>query len=296
MIRIPKVVLEGIKIPRIIFSISPSANLKTQEIFFLMKKIYEMGIWCFDIPSTNHLESFKRLRELIGDESLIGIFHIESATGISFTGKPLYQFESKIISTIIKNIIPQNLVKKIYPNHHIQDIFTQKEIDRIIFDDTVFEQFLLNINKKEFPLILIGEKYNDWLVGLGRVDLLSKMISVARKKGFIPILSAKWPTFVLPKVKSLDVSAYAIPINKKEGLFDHSQACNIIKKFEKPVISLNPLANGKLLKSPQKAFSFLFNELKIYGAITEISSEEEALTIFGVFKKIPSLIPFQKTK
>ncbi len=295
MIRAPKVILEGIKIPRIIFSIAPSIKMETQEIFFLMKKIYEMGIWCFDLPSNNHLETFKRLRDLIGDETMIGIAHIGNGTGFSFTGKPLHQFETKIISTIIKNIVPQNLVKKIYPTHHPKDIFTQKEIDRISFDNALFEKSLSNLNPKEFPIILVGEKYNDWLVGLGRIDLLREMTSAVRRKGFIPIFSAKWPSYVLPKVKSLDASAYAIPINKREGLFDHSKSCDIIKKFEKPIISLDPLANGRLLKRSESAFSFLFNELKIYAAISEISSKEEALSILEVLKKIPSLIPLRKT-
>jgi hypothetical protein len=50
------------------------------------------------------------------------------------------------------------------------------------------------------------------------------MVSAARRKGFIPIFSGQWATFVLPKAKSLDVAAYAIPINKKWSLFDLQQA------------------------------------------------------------------------
>lgn len=295
MIRAPKVILEGIKIPRIIFSISPSIKMGNQVIFFLMKKIYEMGIWCFDLSTHNHLESFKRLRDLIGDETLIGIGHMGSGTGFSLTGKPLHQFETKIISTMIKNIVPQSLVKKIYPTHQPKDIFTLKEIDRITFDNALFENSLSNLNPKETPFLLVGERYNDWLVGLGRIDLLREMISATRRKGFIPIFSAKWPSYVLPKVKSLDVAAYAIPINKRDGLFNHSKSCDIIKKFEKPIISLNPLANGKLIKRLENAFSFLFSELKVYAAISEISSEKEVLSILGFFKKIPSLIPLRKT-
>jgi hypothetical protein len=121
------------------------------------------------------------------------------------------------------------------------------------------------------------------------------MVSRAREKGFIPIFSGQWATFVLPKAKSLDVAAYAIPINKKWSLFDLQQASSLIKKFDKPVISLNPLADGKLLRESEGAFSFLFNELKIYAAIAKIASEEEAIKIIEVLKKFPSLIPPRKT-
>jgi predicted aldo/keto reductase-like oxidoreductase len=89
--------------------------------------------------------------------------------------------------------------------------------------------------------------------------------------------------------------AYAIPINKKWSFFDLAQACDLIKKFDKPVISLNPLADGKLLKESEEAFTFLFNELKIYLAIVEITSEDEVKTVLEAMEKIPSFIPLRKT-
>ena len=93
-------------------------------------------------------------------------------------------------------------------------------------------------------------------MALGRIDLLQEMVSRVREKGFIPIFSGQWATFVLPKAKPLDVAAYAIPINKKWSLFDLQQACDLIKKFDKPVISLNPLADGKLLKESEGGLFF----------------------------------------
>jgi hypothetical protein len=55
------------------------------------------------------------------------------------------------------------------------------------------------------------------------------------------------------------------------------------------------LADGKLLRTPEEAFSFLFNELKIHSAIAEIGSEEDMRRIVEVLKKFPSLISRQKT-
>ena len=132
-------------------------------------------------------------------------------------------------------------------------------------------------------------------LALGRIDLLKEMVPRVQGKGFIPIFSGQWATFVLPKAKPLDVAAYAIPINKKWSFFDLAQACDLVKKFDKPVISLNPLADGKLLKKSEEAFSFLFNELKIHSAIAEIATEKEARTILDLQKKFPSLIPHRKT-
>ncbi len=291
----PTITLEGKKLPRAIISVRPPTSHGDQEIYPLMKKVYEIGAWCLDLPSAKHLESFKELKNLTTDESLIGLCHLEIETGVSFLGKPLHQFESKVISTIRKDLLPSHLPRNILPPTSSSDVFTQKEMDRITFDPLRFEKALSLFNPKESPFLLTGEKYGDWLLALGRIDLLHKMVSKVREKGFIPVFSGQWATFVLPKAKSLDVAAYAIPINKKWSFFDLQRASDLIKKFEKPVISLNPLADGTLLKESEEAFSFLFDELKVYAVIAKIASEGETKRIVEVLKKFPSLILPRKT-
>jgi hypothetical protein len=292
--RFPTAILEGKKMPRMIFSIQPLTSQGDQEIYSLMKETYEMGAWCFDLPLANHLKSFKELKHFANDETLIGLCHLESERGVSFLGEPLRRFESKVISTIRKDLLPAHLPRNILPPSSV-DVFTQKEIDRITFDPPRFDKALSSFDPKESPFLLVGEKYGDWLLALGRIDLLREMVSRVREKGFIPIFSGQWATFVLPKAKSLDVAAYAIPINKKWSLFDLQQASQLIKKFDKPVISLNPLADGKLLRESEGAFSFLFDELKIYAVIAQIASREEAREITEALMKFPSLIPPRKT-
>jgi len=293
--RLPTVILDRKKLPRMIFSIQPPTSKGDQEISSLMKTTYEMGAYCFDLPTARHLESLKELRELMNDESLMGFSRLDAEVGVSFLGKPIHQFESKVISTIRKDLLPSHLTRNILPPSSSSEVLTQKEIDRIAFDPFRFDKALSLFDPKESPFLLVGEKYGDWLLALGRIDLLHAMVSAVRRKGFIPVLSAQWATFVLPKAKSLDVAAYAIPINKRRSLFDLQRASDLIKRFEKPVISLNPLDGGKLLKESEGAFSFLFDELKVYAAIVEIASEEEARRIIEVLIKFPSLIPLRKT-
>src|SRR4030042_829043 len=293
--RLPTTILEGIKLPRMVLSVQPSSiSLGYQEISSLMKKAYEMGVWCFDLPSMQHLASFKEFKRLTNDETLMGICHLEAERGVSFLGKPLHQFESKVLSTIKKNLLLPDSIRYLHPFPSSSEVFTQKEIDRITFDPLRFEKSLSLFNPEESPFLLMGERYGDWLLALGRIDLLKEMVLRVREKGFIPIFSGQWATFVLPKAKPLDVAAYAIPINKKWSLFDLAHACDLIKQFDTPVISLNPLADGKLLRKSEEAFSFLFDELKIHSAIAEISTEKEARTIVEVLKKFPSLIPYRK--
>ena len=293
--RFPTVILEERKLPRMIFSIQPPASHSDREIYPLMQKAYEMGAWCFDLPSANHLESFNQLKHLTTDQTLIGLSHLEVETGVTYLGKPLHRSESKVISTIRKDLLPSHLPRNALPPSSSSEVFSQKEIDRITFDPVRFEKALSFINPEASPFLLLGEKYGDWILALGRIDLLHEMVSKVRQKGFIPIFSGQWPTFILPKAKSLKVAAYAIPINKQSGLFDLERASGLIKKFDKPVISLNPLADGKLLKESEGAFSFLFDELKIYAAVLRVASEEEAGRIVEALKQFPSLIPPRKT-
>jgi len=292
--RLPTTLLERKKIPRVILSIQPQPPFDRTQILSLMKEAYEMGVWCFDLPSAGHRESIKELRNLALDEMLIGLCHLEVETGASFLGRPLHQFESKVVSTIRKDFLPSHLPRNILPPSSFSEVFTQKEIDRIAFDSIRFGKALSSFDPKESPFLLVGEKYGDWLLALGRIDLLHEMVSKVREKGFIPIFSGQWATFVLPKARPLNVSAYAVPINKKWSLFDLQRASDLIKKFEKPVISLNPLADGTLMKDSEGAFSFLFDELKVCAAIAKIGSEAEAGRIVETLKTFPSLIPPRK--
>jgi len=285
----PTVLLDDKKLSRIIFSIrstSPSS---------LMKKIYGMGITHFDLPSSKHLKPFRELKGLTEDENLMGFCHLEAEEGTSFLGKPLHQFETKVVSTIKKNLGLPHSIRNLPPVPFASEVLTQKEIDRIDFDPQRFETALSLLHPEESPFLLVGGRYGDWLLALGRIDLLKQMMAKVREKGFTPVYSGQWATFCLPKAKSLDVVAYAVPINKKWSFFDLDQACVLIKKFDRPVISLNPLADGTLLKNSEEAFSFLFKELKITLAIVEIHSEQEVEILLSAAEKIPSITPPRKT-
>jgi hypothetical protein len=285
----PTVLLEDRKLSRIIFSIpttSPSS---------LLKKIYGMGITHFDLPSLKHLEPLRELKGLTEDENLMGLCHLEAEEGTSFLGKPLHQFELKVVSTIKKNLSLPHSIRDLPAVPFGSEVLTQKEIDRIDFDSQRFEKALSLFHPRESPFLLVGGRYGDWLLALGRIDLLKEMMMKVREKGFVPVYSGQWATFCLPKAKSLDVVAYAVPINKKWSFFDLDQACVLIKKFDRPVISLNPLADGTLLKNSEEALLFLFKELKITLAIVEIHSEQEVEILLSAAEKIPFLIPPRKT-
>ena len=176
--RLATFTLEGKKLPRIIFSVMPSPTVSLQEVSLLMTKAYQMGITYFDLPSPNHLESFRELRTLTEDERLLGFCHVEAEEGVSFLGKPLHRFEAKVISTINKNLFPPQLIqhfqamgvwnkKLFFPSTSSSEVFTQKEIDRLTFDPFRFDKALSLFHPRESPFLFLGGNYGDLDLGTG---------------------------------------------------------------------------------------------------------------------------------
>ncbi len=302
--RFPTVILEGKKLQRVVFSIRPPSSSGPREISSLMRGAYERDVRCFDLPTAKHHEAFRELIGLTEDRTLFGFPHIGAEEGASLSAIPLHRFEKKVGSTVTNNLLSPDLIRGLkesgywkapffYPASNASEVLTQKEIDRISFDSSRFDKGLAHFQSAASPFLFIGEKYGDWLIGLGRIDLLKNMVAAARAMGFIPILSGQWATFFLPKVRSVDAAAYAVPINKKRGFFDLPRACNLIKKFDRPVISLDPLADKELLGRPDEAFTFLFGELKISIAVPEVSSEKELEQVLKAVEKVPSLRPYR---
>jgi len=292
--RLPTAFLENRKIQRIIFSIPTAIFSNEEKAFDFMKDIYGKGASCFYLPTLRHLQLFRELKQITEDESLTGICHLDAELGVSLLGKPLHQFESKVISTLLRVLPPHESIKTLLPKQSSPDILTQKEIDRITFNPERLEKELIHFNTTQIKFVLLNGRYGEWLLTLGRIDLIIKIVDWIRQKGFIPIFAGQWTTYFLPKAKSIDVAAYAVPINKKKSLFNLEKACELIKKFEKPVIALNPLADGKLLRKSKEAFLFLFEELKIHATIAEVSSMEELKRIMENMQGVHSVIPPRK--
>jgi len=258
MIRFPTFLLEGHKLPRVILSVLPSLHSTPQEILTLMRKAYERDVWCFDLPSPRHVQVFGELKNLVGEEPLIGLPHIGAEEGASLFGIPLHRFEGKIMSTIQRNLFSPDLIRTLktqgfwknpayFPTSNSPEVFTQKEMDRIHCDSSRFDRALSRFQPRTHPFIFIGERYGDWLLALGKSDILKELVSRTKGKGFLPILSGRWATFFLPKAKPLDAVAYAVPLNKVWSFFDHPQACALAKKFDKPIFAMDSM-NDKTLR------------------------------------------------
>jgi len=97
--------------------------------------------------------------------------------------------------------------------------------------------------KLNVKLVQFGGIAADWLVSIGRIDLLEKLLQLIKNKRFKPILICHWTSIVLPICeKELDeVAGYIIPINKLWGLLTLHKTLKTIKNIKKPIIAMKTL-------------------------------------------------------
>jgi hypothetical protein len=207
MIKIPVAYLGGKHVPRLILSIRPSPSAQAHEILAVMKDLYAMGALCFDLPTPRHIEALRELKGIADDEALIGFPHLDAEEGACYLGLPLHRVQDRIVATIGKNVCPAHLARVLLPPVSGAGVLTQKEIDRISFDQSRLDKALFLFNPRESPFVFLGERYGDWLLGLGRQDVLGRMVTRIRERGFIPLYSGWWTTYSLPKVPAARLSS-----------------------------------------------------------------------------------------
>src|SRR3990172_4531434 len=117
--------LEEKKLPRIILSPRSPSSSGGENLLAIMKKVYAMGVFFFDLPSRKHLESFRELKRLTEDDSLLGLCHIRAEEGVSFSGNPIHWLEPKVTSTIKRTVVPSELRRDLFPGDPAGEVLTQ---------------------------------------------------------------------------------------------------------------------------------------------------------------------------
>jgi hypothetical protein len=130
----------------------------------------------------------------------------------------------------------------------------------------------------------------EFLVLDRRFDELREVASLIRKKVGNFLLGTHYTGLIIPMVEEAGVSVdgYLTPVNEA-GIYmfpTRRLAVEAIKKAGKPVIAIKPLGGGRV--RPERAFRYVFQELKIPVAMVGIASLEEAEETLGAAKKVLS--------
>jgi hypothetical protein len=278
----------------------PDGNLDVLKALEVMKTSVSYGVKSLDL-SPPLVEAFVRLREET-HEDVVGLGALQEWTCKNFTidGAPLEDYNEEMKATV-RSTLPSGYLEHLAksrmsgaefiqsffaPNRKAQRL-TKSQIDTIEMKPEFFKRRLELYRKLNVKLVQFGGITADWLVGVGRIDLLEKLLQLIRRRGFAPVLICHWTTLVLPVCeKELEgISGYIVPVNKLWGLLTLRENLRVIKNTEKPVIAMKTLARGALSNEIESAFTFLFKKARVAAVMVGVSSEKEAKQTFSAIGK-----------
>lgn len=278
----------------------PDGNLNVLKVLEVMKASVSHGVKSLDL-SPPLIEAFIMLQERSGEE-IVGLGALQEWTCKNFTiDDTSLEHYSEEIKATVHSKLPKGYLEHLTKSktrgiEFIQSFFvpsrtvhplTESQIDSIRMKPEFFERRLEIYRELNVKLVQFGGITADWLVGIGRIDLLGKLLQLVRSRGFIPILICHWTSMVLPACeKELEgVSAYIVPLNKLWGLLSLHEALKAIKNTEKPIIAMKTLSRGGLAHDIQSAFTFLFEQASVTAVLVGVSSENEARQTFSAIGK-----------
>lgn len=279
----------------------PDGTLDAEKVLEVMKASLSYGVKSFDL-SPPLVNIFRRLR-VETDEEITGLGALQEWTCRSFTirGIPLENYSEEIKASICSRL-PQGFLENLEGSKtakvgFIRSFFvparkatplSQSQIEKISLEPGFFERRLELYKKLNLKLVQFGGIAADWLVGLGRIDLLEKLLRMIRRNGFAPLLICHLASVVLPTCeKELDgISGYIIPLNKLWSLLTLLETLEVAGKTEKPIIAMKTLAQGVLGNEIENAYTFLFKKARVSAVLVGISSKTEAEQTFSTIGKV----------
>lgn len=275
----------------------PDGNLNVSKVLEVMKASVAHGVTALHLDP-QLIESFQRLREET-KKDIVGLGALQEWTcnNVTIEDIPLEQYSEELKATINPKLPLRFLESLKQPDspEFIKSYFIQKksarpltsaQIDSIKLNRGHFKDQLALYEKLNVKLIQFGGRTADWLVGVGRTDLLKDLAHIIASRDCIPLLVCHWTSMVLPICEEeLNVAGYIVPLNKLWGLLILSEALKAIRDVAKPIIAMKPLALGALAHDIQSAFAFLFKKARVDAILVGVSSKIEAEQTFAIAEK-----------
>lgn len=241
--------------------------------FSVMKACYEAGGLAYDLSFEINTRLFRRLLDETG-EKLIGFGNPSWEQGVFLNGKYLQYSRDRILKTLVDRKFPRALAKHVKEKLSVDDVLvfgydqtvealTDEEISSIRLDQWTFIQRLSIF--KDCRYIFLGGSDADWLVSLGRVDIIVDMARIVRQLGFIPMVLCQYASHVVPIIEAsgADVEGYSVPLNRDWSWMDRDACVNVVKSLKKPVVAFMPFASGGLRKDIRGALDWLYGEVGV---------------------------------
>ena len=254
--------------------------------YSVMKACYEAGGKAYDLSFEVNTRLFRRLLDESG-ETLIGFGNPSWEQGVFFNGKYLQYSRDRILKTLVERLFPRPIAKLVEEKLAIDDvlvfgydrdaeILTDDEIASIYLDQWSFIHRLSIF--KDCQYIFLGGSDADWLVSLGRVDILVEMARITRQLGFIPMVLCQYASYIIPIIEQsgADIEGYAVPLNRDWSWMDRNACVEVVKSLKKPVAAFMPFASGGLRHDIRGALDWLCGDVGVESILFGTATADHA--------------------
>jgi hypothetical protein len=254
--------------------------------YSVMKACFEAGGTAYDLSFDVNTRLFRRLLDETG-EKLLGFGNPTWEQGVFLNGKYIQYSRDRILKTLVERVFPRPLAKQVEEKLSVDDMLvfgydrkakslTDEEIASIELNKWSFIQRLSIF--KDCQYIFLGGSDADWLVSLGRVDIIVEMARITRSLGFVPMVLCQYASHIVPLIESsgADVDGYAVPLNRDWSWMNRDDCVDVVKSLKKPVVAFMPFASGGLRNDLRGALDWLYTEIGVESILFGTATPEHA--------------------
>jgi hypothetical protein len=246
---------------------------------------FKNGVRGFDLsPRPNVIEAFRKLRNIYGDE-VVGVGNPNWLCRYELDGKQLMGVRDRVVATIVQRCldstariklssIPDERRCKSFKYETGAQPLSEEEINRITLDKSDWTN-RLRAMKELVTFCQVGTDYADWVIQLGREELLSSQISMIRENGMIPVSICHWTNLSLPVFEKENVAVHWLWANKKHMCADFDEAVSAVRTSRKHKTAFRVLRGLRLPEQIPEAYSWLRDSLGISSVVIGIDDESQ---------------------
>ena len=253
----------------------------------VMQSAYDAGCRAFDLSFQENVSLRNQLANQV-QEPLVGFANPTWEQGVMFQDRYLFFIRDCILRTLVERLWPipiSELVEKklsredvlVFGYDREAALLTAKDISEIYLDKMLFRN-RLSIFRDICQYAYFGGSDLDYLVSLGRIDLVEEMLAVVKSEGFIPLLLSQYPSLVLPKIEDagIEVEGYVIPLNRVWSWFDHKSCLEVVRATQKPVIAFMAFSHNDLRQDIRGALRWLYDDAGVASVLFGTATPEHA--------------------
>lgn len=275
----------------------PPEQLELPYILEVMTTAHQHGVGGFDVNPVSHnvVEAFGVLKRRYGD-AVVGIGDPNWRCGYKLRGTDIMDMERRVIRTIVEQYMDEaskSLIARL-PEKNRRFWFevdssapplSHADIDGIYIDEEVWLPRIERLSSL-CNFCLFGAHYADWMVCLGRQDLLVWQVDSIRDAGMIPVSVCHWTSLTLPKLDGLLAGAHWTLGNLEAMYLSTSEAIAAVQRAKKPVTCFRVLRGISIPEEIEKALKWLRGHVGASSLVIGVDNVHQARQTFSIASSV----------